>query len=64
MGVAQGNLQFRELIEGGVLRPSSPGLTGDQYSRAPAMDREALEYWATRWSLSSGGAQRRPGGGW
>ena len=36
----------------------------NQYSRAPAMDREALEYWATRWSLSSGGAQRRPGGGW
>ena len=23
----------------------------------------ALEYWIIRWSLSSGGAQRRPGGG-
>ena len=43
MDIAQGNLQFEELIEGGVLRPSSA-----QYSRAPAIDREALEYWATR----------------
>jgi len=24
----------------------------------------SLEYRITRWSLSSGGASRRPGGGW
>jgi hypothetical protein len=26
--------------------------------------RNASVYWITRWSLSSGGAPRRPGGGW
>jgi hypothetical protein len=25
---------------------------------------DALQYWAIRWSLSSGGALRRPGGEW
>jgi hypothetical protein len=26
------------------------------------LDREAAAYWIARWSLSSGGALRRPGG--
>jgi hypothetical protein len=30
---------------------------------APMKDREALGYRVLRWSLSSGGAPRRPGGG-
>jgi hypothetical protein len=35
-----------------------------QYPRARMIGREAPEYWATRWSVSPGGALRRPGGGW
>jgi hypothetical protein len=27
------------------------------------MDREALEYWVLRWSLSSGSPKARPDGG-
>jgi hypothetical protein len=34
-----------------------------QYSRALVMNGNALEYWITRWSLSSGSPKARPGGG-
>jgi hypothetical protein len=50
------------------LSSSSPGLTwldrAIQYSLTLRLITNALEYWAIRWSLSSGGALRRPGGGW
>jgi len=28
------------------------------------LNTSALEYWITRWSLSSGSPKARPGGGW
>jgi hypothetical protein len=34
-----------------------------QYAVASRIYLRALEYWITRWSLSSGGALRRRGGG-
>jgi hypothetical protein len=37
---------------------------GIQYAAAFRLESlMSLEYWITRWSLSSGGALRRPGGG-
>jgi hypothetical protein len=33
-----------------------------QYSRAPMIKRNVAAYWILRWSLSSGGAERRPVG--
>jgi hypothetical protein len=34
-----------------------------QYSESSRFITKTLEYSVTRWSLSSGGAMRRPGGG-
>jgi hypothetical protein len=41
----------------------TPRKRGIQYAAASQFIASALEYWITRWSLSSGGAPRRPGGG-
>jgi hypothetical protein len=40
-----------------------PAKAGIQYSVAPELNIIDAEYWIIRWSLSSGGASRRPGGG-
>jgi hypothetical protein len=41
-----------------------PAKAGIQYAAASRFFfTPALEYWITHWSLSSGGALRRPGGG-
>jgi hypothetical protein len=40
-----------------------PAKAGIQYSEAVELKMGGAEYWIIRWSLSSGGAPRRPGGG-
>jgi hypothetical protein len=40
-----------------------PAHAGIQYSVAVELSISGAEYWIIRWSLSSGGAPRRPGGG-
>jgi hypothetical protein len=40
-----------------------PAKAGIQYAAASRFTTPALEYWIIRWSLSSGGALRRPVGG-
>src|SRR6185437_1694686 len=46
-----------------ILSMSSPGLTGrPSIPEAAEIYEEAAAYWIPRWSLSSGGASRRPGG--
>jgi hypothetical protein len=45
-------------------RPHRPALTGrPSIPETLALNRGAAAYWIIRWSLSSGGAPRRPGGG-
>jgi hypothetical protein len=45
-------------------QPSSPGLTGrSSIAEQQCLKLKVAEYWIIRWSLSSGGAPRRPGGG-
>jgi hypothetical protein len=45
-------------------RLSSSAKADDQVRRGlSALSLTLVEYWIARWSLSSGGAQRRPGGG-
>jgi hypothetical protein len=40
-----------------------PAQAGIQYAGKSASNRYVSVYWIGRWSLSSGGALRRPGGG-
>jgi hypothetical protein len=40
-----------------------PAQAGIQYFVTPEFNTGTAEYWIIRWSLSSGGALRRPGGG-
>jgi hypothetical protein len=44
-------------------KPDDRLLRGIQHAAAPRFTTPALEYWIIRWSLSSGGALRRPVGG-
>jgi hypothetical protein len=41
----------------------APRKRGIQYAAAARFITDAGDYWIIRWSLSSGGALRRPGGG-
>jgi hypothetical protein len=45
-----------------VTKAVMPAKAGIQYAGTPALTKTGAEYWIIRWSLSSGGGLRRPGG--